>query len=95
MYHYALMTPISQSKTFISLAISPLMCLAIPGKITAITGTKAIVDYGGVQREIDISLIDPKIGDYVIVHAGFAIQLLDKQDAEETIAIFKELLEHA
>lgn len=71
------------------------MCLAIPGKVTEINGAKAVVDYGGVQREVDISLVEPKIGDYVIVHAGFAIQLLDKQDAEETLAIFKELLDHA
>lgn len=84
-----------QSKTFISLVISPLMCLAIPGKITDIKETKATVDYGGVQREVDISLVEAKIGDYVIVHAGFAIQLLEKQDAEETLALFKELLENA
>ena len=60
-----------------------------------IKGRKAIVDYGGVIREADISLVDAKKGDYVIVHAGFAIQVIDEKEAKETIKIFEEMLKNA
>jgi len=60
-----------------------------------IKGRKAIVDYGGVIREADISLVDTKKGDYVIVHAGFAIQVIDEKEAKETIKIFEEMLKNA
>ena len=56
-------------------------------------GRRAKADFGGVSREIDISLVDANIGDYVIVHAGFAIELLDEQDAKETLEMWMELLE--
>jgi hydrogenase expression/formation protein HypC len=74
------------------------MCLAIPAKVVEITSEegirrKAKADFGGVSREIDITLVDAKVGDYVIVHAGFAIEILDEQEAEETLALWKELLE--
>ncbi|MBU0636992.1 MAG: HypC/HybG/HupF family hydrogenase formation chaperone [Patescibacteria group bacterium] len=52
------------------------MCLAIPGKIIKINKEKAIVDFNNIQKEINISLIKVKIGDYVIVHAGFAIEII-------------------
>ena len=71
------------------------MCLAIPGKVVEIKGRKAIIDYGGVMREADISLVDAKKGDYVIVHAGFAIQVIDEKEAKETIKIFEEMLKNA
>ena len=71
------------------------MCLAIPGKVVEIKGRKAIIDYGGVIREADISLVDAKKGDYVIVHAGFAIQVIDEKEAKETIKIFEEMLKNA
>lgn len=71
------------------------MCLAVPGRISEIKGNKAIVDYGGIKRKVDISLVDVKEGDYVIVHAGFAIQVLNKKDAEETLKIFEEFFENA
>jgi len=71
------------------------VCLAIPGKVVEIKGRKAIVDYGGVIREADISLVDAKKGDYVIVHAGFAIQVIDEKEAKETIKIFEEILKNA
>ena len=71
------------------------MCLAIPGKITTIKGTKAIVDYGGIKREADISLVNVKKGDFILVHAGFAIQKLEEKDAEETLKLFEEILENA
>jgi len=71
------------------------VCLAIPGKVVEIKGRKAIIDYGGVIREADISLVDAKKGDYVIVHAGFAIQVIDEKEAKETIKIFEEMLKNA
>ncbi|MGC8618654.1 MAG: HypC/HybG/HupF family hydrogenase formation chaperone [Thermoplasmata archaeon] len=68
------------------------MCLAIPGKILAINGDHATVDYGGTRHEANISLVDANVGDYVIVHAGFAIEVLDVIEAEETIEIWKKML---
>jgi len=68
------------------------MCLAIPGKIVKIEGEHAIVDYGGAVRRANISLVDAKVGDYVIVHAGFAIQKLDEREATETLKVWEELL---
>lgn len=56
------------------------MCLAIPGKIVDMTGKKAIVDFQGIQKEINISLVKVSLGDYVIVHAGFAIERLHPED---------------
>jgi hydrogenase expression/formation protein HypC len=68
------------------------LCLAVPAKIIRIKGKKALADFGGIQREISISLLDSiKLGDYVIVHTGFAIQKLDKKDAEETLRMWKEV----
>ncbi|RLF52177.1 MAG: HypC/HybG/HupF family hydrogenase formation chaperone [Thermoplasmata archaeon] len=71
------------------------MCLAVPAKVIEIKGNKAKVDYGGIIRDVDISLVNVKPGDYVIVHAGFAIQVLNEKDAKETLRIFEELLENA
>jgi hydrogenase expression/formation protein HypC len=71
------------------------MCLAIPGKIIEIDSKKehATVDYGeGTRRKANITLVDAKIGDYVLVHAGFAIQVLDKKEARETLKLFREML---
>jgi hydrogenase expression/formation protein HypC len=68
------------------------MCLAIPGKVVSIEGNIAVIDFGGVQRETNISLVEVKPGDYVIVHAGFAIQAVDELDALETIKLWEELL---
>ena len=71
------------------------MCLAIPGKILEIDKKKeyAIIDYGdGTRRKANVSLVDVKIGDYVLVHAGFAIQILDEKEAHETLDLFREIL---
>jgi hydrogenase expression/formation protein HypC len=71
------------------------VCLAIPGKIIKIDSKKnhATVDYGsGTKRTADVSLVEVKVGDYVLVHAGFAIQVLDKKEALETLALFREML---
>ena len=70
------------------------MCLAIPGKIQSVVGKKAWVDYGeGTRREADLTLVDAGVGDYVLVHAGFAIQKLDEKEARETLKLFQEMLE--
>lgn len=68
------------------------MCLAVPMEITAITDKTADVAIGGVTRQVRLDLIDaaPAVGDYVIVHAGFAIRRLDRDDALETIKLFQE-----
>lgn len=68
------------------------MCLAIPMKILKIESDKAIVSSGGVQRSIGISFLNnPRIGDYVIVHAGFAIEKLDPVKAKETLKLLEEI----
>lgn len=68
------------------------MCLAIPTRIVRIDGETAIGEVGGVQREISLVLTpEAKVGDYVIVHAGFAIQILDQEAARETERIFERM----
>lgn len=68
------------------------MCLAIPGKIIKIDKSMAIADFGGVKKEIALDLLpDTKTGDYVLVHAGFAINKLDKKEAIETLRLIHEL----
>ena len=70
------------------------MCLAIPGKILSRQGDVARIDFGGsVIREANIAMVDCDVGDYVIVHAGFAIQKLSVDDAEETLRLFQELVD--
>ena len=70
------------------------MCLAIPALIVEKDGDSAKADIGGVLREIRLELIDSpaEIGDYVLVHAGFAIRKLEQEDAEETLALMREVL---
>ncbi len=69
------------------------MCLAIPAKVLEVSGDTAIVDFGGVKREICIALLENvKPGDYVLVHTGFAIQVIDEEEAMETLRLWEELL---
>ncbi len=56
------------------------MCLAIPGKIVEIDGERAIADFRGIRKEINISLVPARIGEYVMVHAGFAIERVHPED---------------
>ncbi len=70
------------------------MCLAIPGKIVSIEGDYAQVDFGGVIKRVGLGLLESVTkDDYVIVHAGYAIEVLNKQDAEERLKLFAELAE--
>ena len=69
------------------------MCLAIPGKITNIDGCDAVVDYGGVSTHANLRLMEnAKIGDIVLVHAGFVIQIYDKDEGEELQKLIDETL---
>lgn len=68
------------------------MCLAIPMQILKIEGDKGLVEIGGIKREVGLQLLkDVKVGDYVIVHAGFVIQHLDEKEAMQTLALFAEM----
>ncbi len=69
------------------------MCLAIPGKIVNIDGDMGDVDFGGVTRKANLSMVDAQVGDWAVVHAGFAIQLMDEEDAQETIRLWNEVLD--
>ncbi len=69
------------------------MCLALPVLVKALLpDNHALVDVGGVQREISLALVENvQVGDYVILHVGFALNKLDQEEAEKTLALFKEL----
>ncbi len=70
------------------------MCLAVPGKIKKIENTTALVDFGGVLKEVSLGILSGVMaGDYVLVHAGFAIGKVDRKEAEETFSVLKELEE--
>jgi hydrogenase expression/formation protein HypC len=68
------------------------MCLAIPGEVESVNGGKAVVDITGVRREVSIALVDRvNVGDYLLVHAGCAIAVIDEQEAMETLELLRQL----
>jgi hydrogenase expression/formation protein HypC len=68
------------------------MCLAIPAQVVSIDGEQGLVDIGGVHKEISLALLDDvAVGDYVIIHVGYALQKLDPEEAAKTLALFAEL----
>lgn len=69
------------------------MCVAMPGKILEINDHKAKVSFNGMEMNADVRMVDAKVGDYVLVHAGCAIEVLSQSRAEEMLAIFNELEE--
>jgi len=70
------------------------MCLAIPARVKSIDGYQAEVDIGGITRQISIQLTpEVKEGDYVLLHTGYAINVIDEVEAEETLELLKELIE--
>ncbi len=70
------------------------MCLAIPGKVIAINGETGDIDFGGVIKHTNLSMVDANVGDWVVIHAGFAIEVMDEEDAQETIRLWNEVLDH-
>ena len=72
------------------------MCLAIPALIRTIEGKEAEADMGGISRRISLWLTpEAKVGDYVIVHTGYAINVLDQQEGEETLRLFEQIAQAA
>ena len=70
------------------------MCLAIPLRVISVQGSMATVEMGGISREISLVLTpEAQAGNYVLVHTGFAISVLDETEAQETLALFAELEE--
>ena len=68
------------------------MCLGIPAKIIKIENNMGTIDMEGTQREVSLLLQeDAKVGDYVIVHAGFAIQTIDEHEAMESLKVLRQL----
>ena len=68
------------------------MCLAVPAKIESIEGERATVSLGGMRVEAVTALTpEAKVGDYVLIHAGYAITLLDEAEAHETFAVLREI----
>ena len=72
------------------------MCLALPCKVVAIAGDNATIDVSGMKKDISLALMDDvAVGDYVIVHVGYALTKLDPEEAEKTLALFAEMGEQA
>lgn len=71
------------------------MCLAVPGKVVEIDGEVAQVDIGGIRREASLALVAKmgvKIGDYVLIHTGYAITKVDESEAKEILATWREVM---
>jgi len=72
------------------------LCLAIPAKVLEVNGDVAKVDFGqGVAREVNVMLVEAKVSEYVMVHAGYAIETLDQEAAEESLKTWREVLEQS
>ncbi len=71
------------------------MCLGVPGKVLAIDGLTATVDFFGVKKELRLDIVDEpvQVGDYVLNHVGFAIRRIPPEEVQETIALFDRILE--
>lgn len=70
------------------------MCLGVPMRVVSTDGDVAVCEIDGVKREASLMMVEGVgVGDFVLIHAGFAIEKLDQEDAEQTLQIFRELLE--
>ena len=69
------------------------MCIAIPGRVIEISGDTATVDYNGNQVKVNIGLVEPEVDQYVLVHAGCAIEVMEKDKARELIDLFSDIEE--
>ena len=70
------------------------MCLAYPGKVVELDGDFVRVDFGEgtIKEGVNVSLVQPKIGDFVLVHAGYAIQIVDEAEARQTLKYWQQIL---
>jgi hydrogenase expression/formation protein HypC len=72
------------------------MCLAIPALVKTIEGKEADVEIGGITRHISLWLTpEAKVGDYVLLHTGYAISIIDQAEAEETLRLFEQIAEES
>lgn len=73
------------------------MCLGVPGRVVAINGLTAVVDFFGVRRETRLDVVDESVapGDYILNHVGFAIRKIPAEEIEETLALYEMLLREA
>ena len=69
------------------------MCIAAPGKVVSIEGSFATVDFKGNLVRVNIGIVEPNVGDYLLVHAGCAIEVMDSDNAQELLRLFDELEE--
>ena len=69
------------------------MCIAIPGKVLELSGSSARVDFNGNIVNVNTGLVEPQVGQYVLVHAGCAIEVMEQDKANEIIELFAELEE--
>ena len=68
------------------------MCIAIPAEVVELKGDNVgLVDYGDLRQEVQLDLVDVKVGDFVLVHVGFAIQKLSREEALETREVFRQV----
>ena len=69
------------------------LCYAIPGRVVEADGEVGVVDFGnGVKREVILAMVNAKPGDYVLVHAGYAINVLDEEEAKKTLELYSQIL---
>mgnify|MGYP005836068177 CR=1 FL=1 len=67
------------------------MCLAVVGRLVSMEGSLGVVDMSGVEIKVGLQLVpDVKVGDWVLIHAGFAIQIIDEEEAKETLTLLGE-----
>lgn len=73
------------------------MCLGVPGRVVAVDGFLATVDFWGARRQVRLDVVDEPVavGDYVLNHVGYAIRRIPEPEIEETLALYEELLQHA
>ena len=70
------------------------MCLAIPARLFQVEGERGLVELAGVVREVSLMLLpEARVGDYLLIHAGYALQRLDEADAQETLRLLKEMVQ--
>lgn len=68
------------------------MCVAVPAEVMEIKdGNSGVVDYGELQQEVRLDLVDVKVGEFVLVHVGFAIQRLSREEGLETLEVFRQV----